>query len=93
MSEKLIYYALYGSSHLRRRGCHTRKQILSGQETRQLKRARANVITRRPGGQFSALLNQSSSCANCHSCRNGALLSGQTSLGQIFYALHLFLFF
>lgn len=49
MSEKLIYYAHYGSSHLRRRGCRARKQILSGQETPQLK---ANVIMGGPGGHF-----------------------------------------
>lgn len=50
MSEGLIYYAHYGFSHLRLRGSRTRKQFLSGWETRQLKSARANVITRGPGG-------------------------------------------
>lgn len=50
MSEGLIYYAHYGFSHLRLRGSRTRKQILSGRETRQLKCARANVIRGGPGG-------------------------------------------
>lgn len=87
MSEGLIYYAHYGFSHLGLRGSRTRKQFLSGWETRQLKSAGANVITRGPGGNSERRSIKVQAVPIVTAADISASLSGLGSVGEVFNGL------